>query len=61
MSSPCHHCQKHDPTCHGKCEDYKAWSDKKKEMNKKKILEGDWNSYHSYVVCKRYFKKRGYQ
>ena len=57
MSSPCHKCQKHDPTCHGKCEDYKIWSDKRKEISKQRILEGDWKEYNSSRIWKRQFRK----
>ena len=55
--SPCYKCEKHNPTCHGKCEAYQKWSDQRKEIRKQRILEGDWKEYNSSRIWKRQFKK----
>ena len=55
--SPCYKCEKHDPTCHGKCETYQEWSNQRKEISKQRILEGDWKEYNSSRIWKRQFKK----
>ena len=61
MNSPCHKCPKHDPTCHCKCEDYKIWSDKRKEISQKRLAEGDWKEYHASMIWKKQFKKGGWK
>ena len=55
--SPCYKCEKHNPTCHGKCETYQEWSNQRKEISKQRILEGDWKEYNSSRIWKRQFKK----
>ena len=32
-TSPCHNCEKRSASCHGSCEDYKAYSSKIQSIN----------------------------
>ena len=43
MDSPCHHCDERDDTCHGKCEEYKIFAAKMKELSHKRRLDTDRN------------------
>lgn len=64
---PCSGCEERSVECHGKCEKYKAWCDKRKEDKEKLIAEKAKESvYMSFKAeskdrMRRLAKKRQYK
>lgn len=59
LSAPCQDCERREIGCHGKCEDYKKFSDYAKKVNHKVRSEKEIDNL--LFEHQQYFRKKVYR